>query len=1181
MKIKRLAIHGFKSFVDKVTFDFPMGTSAVVGPNGCGKSNIVDAIRWVLGEQNARHLRGKLMEDVIFNGSDAKKPLGMAEVSLTFSNEGGAASPRFAAFAEIEVSRRIYRSGESEYNINKVPSRLRDIVDLFTDTGIGTRAYSIIEQGQAAHLINARPEERRAVFEEAAGINKYKHRKEAALRRLEAARENLTRVLDIISEVRRQLNSLNRQAKKAERYKVLRDELKDVDILISSAEFKRLSDAFADAEKRLAEACAQESALSGGVAAKEAETEGFKADHLSAEEGFREIRERVYGLEKEIQDAERLSALAGMRIEELKRAEERLKAEIDELNASQGRAVAERTALAEAHEKAEEAVGLATGRLVAEESGLNAVTATLKEKEAALRASSGESLKAASTLSDIRHSIQALLREEESLRYREAKSASGARETAEALDSKRAMAGPMRDDLERVDGERRGAAGRMERASAAIESMEMERAEKAASLKALEAEHANARARIETLDEMERGFESLRDGARSVMIQGGEGVHGIIADVIEANPGYEKAVEAALGARIQGVIVEGQERGVEAVDRLKATRGGRASFVPLREVRDAAAPLPVNAGAGYAGGGARLLSEVAVKGGYEEMVGALLGSTVVVEDIGAALDLWRRGGVYATIVTLGGEVIDAQGVITGGASSRADDGILEKRAEAKRLKSLAAALGERTARMAEGLRETEAALSDERGSLDRCREELHAADMERVNIESGLRMIEEETSRLAASMEALSSEGAEAAARLAEIALRKTGLSSERDAVEKGVAELERRSAALAVEAAGEADKRDAASRLVTEIRVALAEESSRRDSLRRQADEKEAAISASLGRVEAKAVDLEAGKAEMEAKLGEVEGLKAGIESLLARRDALKGEESEASSGLAVLAGRIREAEAEIKGLKTALADRQGLKGALSIRLKETGIELANLKERVRERYSVDIEGVPLAGEGPVDLDDLGARRNDLRERIDALGEVSLSALEEYAELEKRLNFLIEQQEDLARSAESLHAAITRINRTTRERFRAAFDEINAKFKETFPRFFKDGRAELRLTDDGDILEAGVEIVAQPPGKRLQSITLLSGGEKAMTATALIFAIFLVKPSPFCLLDEVDSPLDDANIDRFNLFVKDLSRHSQFIIITHNKKSMEMADALYGVTMEEPGVSKTIAVRF
>ncbi|MBE9527634.1 MAG: chromosome segregation protein SMC [Proteobacteria bacterium] len=1217
MRIKKITLNGFKSFADKTTLTFASGTSAIIGPNGCGKSNVVDAIRWVIGEQNARHLRGKNMEDIIFNGSEGRKPVGMAEVVLTFSNKEGRAPARFANFPEIEISRRLYRSGDSEYGINKVQCRLRDIVELFTDTGIGTRAYSIIEQGQVGWLVNAKPIERRVLFEEAAGINKYKQKKEAALRRLKATAENLTRVSDIVSEVKRQLNSLNRQAKKAERYKVVKEELKEIDLQFSSFEFVRMIEALEESRKSLAGISDGELALHSAIGTKEVESEESRESYTLEEEGFRAVKERVHSLEKKIQDEENTSALALMRIEELGRNETRLGAEIEELmrlkESTEREIVDGEGFIAEGAERIEN-----EERVVGQKSAeLDGLSGRLRDKEREEAECKAESLSVMTRLQDLRHAIQNCIKEEEQCRVTRAQAEIELEARTNECAELQVPAAKLRFGAEEISERRAGAETELQSKTVELASTEARKSGLEEELVEVKDSHARAAARLSTLEEMEKNFANVDKGTRSIMQKAGtEGIHGLLADVIEPNPGFERAVEAAMGSRLQCVIVESNKEGLEAIEYLKSSSGGRSAFVSVREAR----ALPVLAatalGAVAANTARELFGEIKVKEGYAGVVESLMGATLVVDDLATALDIWSEEGLYRTIVTRAGEVVTPEGIITGGdatetsgetASTEATGGLLQRKSEVRAIKEREAELALETVRLSGDLSITADEVTEVRAGLEAVKERLHAIEIEGVNSSAELRAAEEEIARLESAKERLGTGIESARVRIEELGVNKTSYGEERDTLERNNFDNDGKIEAIGAETREMAAEKERLSAIVTELKVSLAQTTERHEQHKAQLGEKRVRITEVDTRMAKRSTEIEAGRAETLLKRGAVEAIKSSIEELLSGAESIRGEEISRKELIDGLTERIRGIDTELKRLNSELSNSRSRSSELTLAIAEVDLKITHLKEGIIERYGVDIEAFQkeaierqtLQNEGAetetaeaegtapsneteeVDTEAMEARRTELRDKITSMGEVSLSALAEFNELSERHTFLIDQQEDLQKSVDSLQSAITRINRTTRERFKVAFDEINIKFKENFPRLFNGGKAELRLDEEADVLEAGIEIVAQPPGKRLQNIVLLSGGEKALTAVALIFSIFLIKPSPFCLLDEVDAPLDDANIDRFNTFVREMSDISQFLLITHSKRTMEMADSLYGVTMEEPGVSKTISVTF
>jgi chromosome segregation protein len=1182
MKIKNITIQGFKSFVDRTQFAFPMGTSVIVGPNGCGKSNIVDAVRWVLGEHNARHLRGQVMEDLIFTGSESRKPTGMAAVTLTLSNEEGKAPARYANFTEIEIQRRLYRSGESEYYINKVQARLRDIVDLFTDTGIGTRAYSIIEQGQVGWLISAKPEERRIIFEEAAGINKYKLKKDAALRKLDATKANLTRVNDIISEVKRQCNSLKRQAKKAERYKALKDELKELELSLSSIEHKSMRGKKAAIEKRLEELEDRDIKLTSRINAEESEAEEINLEYLKEEAEFKEIKERVFELERLIQAEERAVELRRMRVEELKRNEKRLSAELEEFKARKGSlgaeveglnsSISEGAALLEKEEK----------RLTQNESVLSDLIGELNEKEEKKKAEEVATLEDRARLSDIQHAIQVCIKEEELFGIKKTEAQTEKGKTERLLKSKVEPLGALKEKINGSLERKRAMEAELNSANKRLEGLERKRKLKEERLTDLKQVWSQKTSRHAALEEMDRNLVGAKDGVQAIMHAKREGtIHGLIADVIEAAPGYEKPIEAVLGERLQYVIVESQNEGMEAIDYLKTHASGRGSFIPIKESRPPSHRKLEPSGQIDSNGATKLLSKVTIKDGYHTILDHLLGDVLLVEDLPSAASIWKSNGFYWTLVTKEGEVIDHQGIITGGDSNGSDGGILQRRQEIKQLGAHIESLEEETSRIQKEILSIDHDIRSTKTLLEGSREALHRVDMERVNLESELKIHTDEIARLKHKREALSSEVLEAHKELKNVTAKKKTLSKESEELEKAVKAREEAIGLVADAVLQLKRKKEELAELVTEIKVKVASMAEKQEHLKNQLVDKGRVLKDTELRISEKTEELESVCEEMEEKTKEVTLHKTQLEETLKKKDDVRKDEILKGEAISELSERIKAVETEVKGLKEELAGVQETKNELSLKIKELLLGLGHLKEKIIEKYGTDIETYETPSEKAKELrvGGIEARTNELRSKIGSMGEVSLSALEEYVELEERHRFLLAQQEDLNRSVESLHATIAKINRTTRERFRKTFEQINEKFRETFPRLFKGGAAELRLSGDGDILESGIEIVAQPPGKRLQNIMLLSGGERALAATALIFSIFLIKPSPFCLLDEVDAPLDDPNIDRFNSFVKELAKSSQFILISHNKRTMEMADTLFGITMEEPGISKAVTV--
>jgi chromosome segregation protein len=1187
MRIKKINIHGFKSFVDKVEFNFPSGTSAIVGPNGCGKSNVVDAIRWVLGEHNPRHLRGKVMEDLIFNGSAARKSLGMAEVCLTLSNESGRAPSRYADYSEIEIQRRLFRSGDSEYYINKVPCRLKDIVEFFTDTGLGTSAYSIIEQGQVGWLINAKPVERRVLIEEAAGINKYKQKKDASMRRLDATQVNLTRVTDIIGEVKRQLNSLNRQAKKAERYQKFKDELKGYDLYLASVETSEMKEKKTDASARCTTLADEELEVTTNIDSLEARIDSLRTEHLKKEDEYKEVREKTDEIEKQLVARERDIELLSVRAGEIQRNEERLSAEIEELKTKLIILSEESKGLVLEQEKV---LGALTGlgaRLTEKESEFEGLIREIRYKAELLNEKEDASIELSAKLTEIKHSILTLARDEEGLKEKEGDSRIKKKDITQALVEKKAEAEELREKVQKKEVEREKLANEITEASGKLKWLEGEGTELTDELTRHKEEWALKSSKLNTLEEMEANREGLDEGVKKIIEAGlsGErsGIHGLLADLIEPEAGFEKAVEAVLGERLNHVVVEDQEAGLSAVNFLDTSEQhkGRGSFIPLKSAR-----LDTTDEISETPGTELLKNKIKAKEGYSKIIDCLLANVVITKDLESARATWNQNGSKKIFVTPKGEMISIEGSITGGdlnPSSSQSGGILQKRRQIAEFKDRVEILVDEISSV-EGSIELNAVSLEECGStLEESQKNLYSLDLGKVNLSGELKVCEEEVLRLAEKENEFTLLIEEASREIEETARKSRELTANKDALENELEEAEKIITQLGKDNAALIENKEKLAELILEMKVERAALQERDESLKNLLENKDGAIRENEMKIDAKAQEIDGGHVEKSMSKERREELKIIIEELLEKKDSVKGLEVRGREVLGSMTEKIDTLGTEIRKDRSKLSEVQGSKNQASIELKELELALDNLNEKIIERYGVTIERYENTLEELVDMDrgELEERTLELREKIARLGEVSLSALEEFTELEERYSFLCTQKDDLTEAVESLLKAIARINKTTKERFKKAFNEINEKFQETFPKFFTGGKAELTLSDPENILETGIEIVAQPPGKKLQNIMLLSGGEKALTATALIFAIFLIKPSPFCLLDEVDAPLDDANIERFNSFVHEMSDKSQFVLITHNKRTMEVADTLYGITMEEPGVSKTVSVNF
>lgn len=1170
MKIKRIDILGFKSFVDKVSLDFQSGITAVLGPNGCGKSNIVDAIRWAMGEQNAKNLRGRSMEDVIFGGSESRRPLGMAEVSMIFANEDGIGPPAYRDYAEIMITRRLYRNGDSEYLINKTPCRLLDISELFMDTGIGARAYSIIEQGKIGMILNSKPEDRRYLIEEAAGVTKYKSRKKSALRKIDATRQNLLRLGDIVSEVRRQLGSLKRQAQKAERFRECREELRALESRFARERYAELQeDILARGEKERAQSQLQEGAATE-LAQGELLLEELRLRQVTAEREVASGQEKVFHLTAELQRVEGQIGFGAKEQESHQRQQQRTLDEAAE--------VARRLEEADREEEALQQSGTSLGSdLELEQGRLSADEAELAELAEAERDTATELEEARRNLFTLLTDLSRLGNQHEDARRRLLsleERAGRNRKEAVSLREHQEQAQEMMGELDLVlRGFRDRKTAMLEEQTETREQLQILRRqieENESALLQRREELGRNRSRLESLQELERNLEGYGGGVKNLLRAPGlaEQFRGLAADLMEVPADWEIAVEAVLGERLQALRVDSLQPAREGLALLRE-QGGRGTFL---------LPLAATVNSVAFAEGLSLSSQVRPRPEAETAVAALLAGVYLVEDLAPYYGSCLPAGLL--LVNAAGETLSWRGELSGGRSEGGGSGLLHKKREIKELTGEVAtqtatvdALQQQRLQLREDLQLAEETLREIGAAL-------HRKELKLFDNEKDLSRLRQEAERLIERLEVLSmeedllhEERNELDGQLQDSAAGCSAKEQEKLALEERVARLQEE---LQVRRRAQESVRDR----VTALKVRVASLREREEGSRRNLERLGRLRTELRGQTHLLASRREESAQDQLRLRQEAERLEVELGLLLRKRDEEQGRFQQLRERFDAGSEMVASQEETLKVLRQRLNQSRESLAALQLKIRELELEAEHLRQAILDRYRLDLADPAPLEEPSLDAELARRRVEELRDIIEGIGEVNLTAIEEYRELEERSIFLTTQQDDLRKSLEGLQTAITKINRTTRKRFRETFDLVNAKFQEVFPRLFRGGKAELQLTDSEDLLETGIEIVVQPPGKRLQSVNLLSGGEKALTAVALIFAIFLIKPSPFCMLDEVDAPLDDANIGRFSDMVREMSAISQFIIITHSKRTMEIADTLYGVTMEEPGVSKLVSVR-
>ena len=1182
MKIKKLELVGFKSFVDRTVLHFDHDVLGVVGPNGCGKSNIVDAIRWCMGEQSARHLRGRSMEDVIFNGSESRSPHDFAEVTLTFENDDPTDLPlEYKEYAEIAVTRRLHRTGESEYLINKTQVRLRDVTDLFLGTGAGTKAYSIVEQGKIGLIVSAKAEDRRLLIEEAAGITKFKSRKKQAEKKMELTQQNLLRVGDIVAEIDRNLASLKRQAAKAERFVAYRSELEDLQLHEASHKYLELV-GWVKLEGGEVERLGQDNeGVRGELAAREAELEVARLEVLGAEEQLDTATNESFAADNAVRGEEAAIQRAQDRLAALSQREQQAQGEKHEMGEQAARLSAERDVVAR------EVEGLST-----EES---TQAAQIAEEDAKLEEHSQAHATADGRVAELRQTIAASQAE---IASSEAQLAGFERRSAE-------MAGRLeRVTLEResLDLARVEHVARAEELGRSIDDLRAGRVTTAAEKARLEdrmgelktllhtqeqalddakGELSKKRSRHHALEEMHARLEGVGAGTRALMASRDGCIAGLVADRIEAPAELTHALAGLLGSRLQDVVVSDMERGVALLQELAEGRKGRATVVPLhpafvagakpRDLPGFPSSCPTN----------RLADLLRFDPADEALVRSLAGDAVVVRDRAAAAQL-RDAGVQAPIVTLDGTVLHSDGSVSGGQGDELAAGILDGKRETRELAEAIGRLDHVVTQRLAALQASRVELAQTGAALDKARHEVHARELALVTTEKDLQKAEGQIDGIVRRLEVIAAEVSELTRAIDEA-------GHERAEAER-VLDESRGRAESATSELGEAESSLAAARelleqqrqVVTACKVTIA--GTREKLAAARGTETRLARSAEELEERARRLDEELvtnahAFGETAAQLaGHREELQAALDRAREAQDQLglvRGAFEQLRGALLEREGALKELRARVDALREELAGHE-----LALREKQLALEhlLGGVADKFRGLHLPRVVGDYHMRLPPDEV--LRARIEELARLLERMGSVNLDAMREHAEAEERFTFYTTQKADLDKALADLTRAIQQMNRESRRLFQETFDLVNERFREIFPRMFRGGRAELRMTNPEDLLETGIDIIAQPPGKRLSSIELMSGGEKALTAVSLIFAIFQIKPSPFCILDEVDAPLDEANVARYNELVRSMTDRSQFILITHVKRTMQMVDVLYGVTMPEAGISKIVSVK-
>jgi chromosome segregation protein len=1170
MHLQSLELFGFKSFADKTVFKFHEGVTAIVGPNGCGKSNVLDAVRWALGEQSAKSLRGEEMADVIFNGAETRKPVGFADVSLTFTDCGEELG---IEWHDVRVTRRVYRDGNSEYLLNKTLCRLRDIQSLFADTGIARSAYSMMEQGKIDMILSSRPEDRRAVFEEAAGITKYKTQKREALRKLEATEANLLRIGDIIKEVKRQIGSLQRQAGKARRYQALHADLRvlethysrkqldalEADLAACQEEVGRLTESehttrakIGNSENALAEERRGLDKIDVEIADSRAEVQRLESEtaaHRSRVEFNRqraeELAELTQRARREIAEAEKKRKQHAAEIEQTNKSiaeiERRLKEQEDELT--------ELVSLAGEIQKNRTERGTRFQELQVALSKSESRISTLQDEL------SGTNARRESTRAQIEHL---------------AKEIQTSTEAREKLVRQLAVSLKTRQ-RETVDIE------------ASVREKQQQLSEAEQDVAALERTLAEKRSRLDVLRQLNEEGEGLAQGSQAVLKgvddleKFRDTIAGSLVAHLDVDPKFIPAIEAALGRNLHAVVLKNVDAAFEIIAQLKTKKLGQAALLIPQLTPPAQQSVRKTLPEGAL---AWATDKLVAPRSLEPLIRQLLENVAIFSDLQQALECKKREPALA-IATLAGEFVSTEGIIFGGSSD-----------------VRAASLLERKAQIAE-LAKEEVALAKQRNSVCAKRDEAKATLQMASRLQHEFGEVERKTDNLRSEKNALERQVGAADERVAQL---EREVQTTRDQLAKEQTKL-----AVFESAQKETTLREEElSEKLNELRLAIATERQRHENLIARREPMSARDAELVELITVRKADIEMYEKKLAAQAQESRESEALIKNHTARREKAEANAAKIAEQRTIRVAAISDRETELRSLRNSLGEMQDRRGQQQVRESQLRMKIDNLVEHVSRSYHLDLRAFApdhaafekilsaqikrsekVEGEAPAIpgssarvSSDVEKLIEDLTRQLDNMGPVNLDAVHEYDELEERYKFLEAQNNDLTNSRRELLDVIAQINSTTRKLFSETFAQVRTNFREMFTELFGGGRADLSLLDENDPLNCGIEISAKPPGKQLQSISLLSGGERSMVAVALLFAIYMVRPSPFCILDEVDAAMDEGNINRFIRVLDRFIQQSQFIIITHNKRTIAKAAVLYGVTMEERGVSRLVGMK-
>ncbi len=1183
MYLKRVEMCGFKSFAEKIELDFPVGITAVVGPNGSGKSNISDAIQWVLGEQSAKSLRGTRMEDVIFNGTASRRPLGMAEVTLILDNTDGQLP---LAYQEVQIMRRLYRSGESEYRLNQTPCRLKDIQELLADTGLGKDAYSVIGQGKIEEILSARSEDRRALLEEAAGVVRYKNRKREAMRKLEETQLNMLRINDIRNELGQQVGPLAEQAADAEKYQRWHSRLVELQIAGTVRELVRLRSDLSLLQEQEQSRQDRLAATSAAGQSLEAAIEADKVALLSLNDRFTARQQELHRLDGEWERAEGSLTLTGERRRAWLEQKSGLEAELGDLAAK----LAEQTAVIAAEEAnldsllsdfdgQEAAIGTENRRLEAVLREIDQRGSQLEQWKSEIIDWMNHTAARQYELNTLEAETESTVRVEQKLTAEGEANRENAARTWHQIDAVEERIAAIQAENQRLQTDLQAKQQEKQRLVAEL-------AQQRAAAAGQREQISSISARQKVLTDLQAEYEGYQRGVRSVLLGvrkkrlDGTGICGVLSELIRVPAEYEAAISIALGGSLQNIVTDTTGAAERAIEYLKQTSGGRATFLPVEAVKGQAAPAflqAVRPAPGVIGFAAELVEAPAK---YARILQHLLGQVLVVDKLNNATRLAKNLGYRARIVTLEGDLLTPGGAISGGSAGSQTVGLLARGREITALKNQVAAIQAELTAGEEKMRQLAAAAEAVETVIQGAERSRHDNLIAVATAEKDREQLHADLARLSKEAEVIGREHENNRRRQGQIQAQTEELRAALGELVAATAERQQRVSELQSRLGGDLANKEELSGRITNNRINLATLHQKKENaqatlvlyrqLAQEYTEKQAELAGRIADLDGRGSAAAAEEQAVRVLQDELAGQRAIVQR---QCEELRQERQQAEAGLG-------EQEKEAKRLSRSRADLQDELHALGLRRNRLEVEAAAGELNLRTAYNVTPEQADAIAAGAAGETDLPAQIRRLQADIDRLGPVNPGAIAEYARVRERHAFLEQQYTDLEQAQSGLGQIVGEMDRVMKKQFLATLAAVRECFTGIFQDLFGGGQADLQLTDAANVLESGVEIIAQPPGKKLQNLLLLSGGERALTAISLLLAILRVRPSPFCVLDEIDASLDEANVDRFARFLKEFAPRTQFVVVTHRKGTMEIADLLYGVTMEESGVSKMLSVR-